>query len=523
MASPVANDATSGVREGLSSVTRGTLYLLVATLCLVGLTFVSRVIVVRSISTSDWTAYSLGLTLAAVLSAFGSLGVPSALARNLSSTGSDDDRRALVRAGLLVGSLMAAAAAVALFLVGPSIGRALAEPELGVGLEFFSVAVGASIAGSVIASIFQGYEDVTPNALFLQIINPALFVVFLLIAIVVPPFGISYLEALLAYAAASAITLGLLVAYAVVQLPRRLPPGPRSPGALGPLMRFAAPLFVAGIMSSVTGSGDTLVLGAYHASEVGTYSASLTLARLLQIGISALAYIFLPVAAKFLRQGNPTAVALSYATATKWMILFSLPLFLLFFLLPSASLGFVYGPNYALVIVPLQIAVVGAFLTTLMGPATTAQVAYGQTRLLMYNAVAAGLTDLGLAFALVPAYGYAGSAVAWAGANVAYTALSLAELAYLVGLHPFRRTYLVPIVLTAVPVGVVIALVHPRVPGWSLPALWLGIVGLFILVLLLSRSVDEGDRLLLEAVERLVGRPLRLIRRIGRIGLAVRA
>lgn len=518
----MAQENGSGVREGLSSVTRGTLFLLVATLCLVGLTFVSRVIVVRSISTSDWTAYSLGLTLASVLSALGALGLPSAIARNLPSASSDNDRRAIVRGGLTVGAIMAVGASLTLWLTGPAIARALGEPSLAIGLEFFAIAVGTSIAGSMIASVFQGYEDVTPNALFLQIVNPALFVVFLTVALVVPPFGISYAEALAAYAAANAATLGLLVAYAFWRLPRHLPPGPRTPHALAPLMRFAAPLFVAGIMASVTGSGDTLILGVYHPSEVGTYTASLTLARLLQIGISALGYIFLPVAAKFLRQRNTVAVSLSYATATKWMILFSLPLFLLFFLLPSASLRFVYGPAYSVVVLPLQIAVTGAFVTTLLGPATTTQVAYGQTRLLMYNAIAAGIIDLSLAFVLIPSHGYAGSATAWAGANVAYTALSLGELAVLVGLHPFRRPFVVPIVLTAVPVGALIAVLRPSVPDWSLPILWLAIAGLFVGVVLLSRSVDEGDRLLLEAVEGLVGRPLRLLRRIGRRGLPTR-
>jgi len=46
----LATDSDAVVREGLSSVTKGTLFLLVSTLLLVALTFVSRVIIVRSIS-----------------------------------------------------------------------------------------------------------------------------------------------------------------------------------------------------------------------------------------------------------------------------------------------------------------------------------------------------------------------------------------------------------------------------------------------------------------------------------------
>ncbi len=509
----------SGVREGLSSVTRGTLFVLVSTLCLVGLTFVSRVVLVRGISPGAWNAFSFGLTLAGVLSAFGTLGLPNAVARNIPYASSDDERRAIIRGALLVGSGAAAAISVVLWLTAPSIGKALGQPAIGLGLEYFPIAVGSSIVATLIASVFQGYEDVTPNALYLQVINPALFVGFLGVAVVVPAYGISFTESLVAYAAANAVTLGLLVLYLYRRLPRRLPSGPRAPGAVSRLLRFAAPLFVVSIMSSVIGSGDTLVLGVYHSGEVGTYVASLTLARLLGIGIGALGYIFLPVASKLLRQNDARSILLTYTTVTKWMILVSLPLFLLFFFLPSASLGFVYGSSYTAVITPLEVAVLGAFLTTLVGPATTAQVAYGQTRLLMYNAVVAGVADLVLALWLVPSLGYVGSAIAWASANALYSAASLAELAVLSNVHPFRRHFVLPLVASAVPVGLVLGVVRPTVPLLALPALGLGCAGLFVVVVLLTRSVDDGDRLLLEAVERLFGRPLWLLRRIGRYGL----
>lgn len=515
----VKSDAS--VREGLSSVTRGTLFLLVSTLCFVGLNFVSRVIVVRGLSTSDFNAFSFGLTLAGFLSAFGTLGLPSAVARGIPYATSDAERRTIVRATLLIGCAAALGASLVLFFFAHAIGSALGSSAIGVGLMFFPVALGTTILSSLIVSIFQGYEDVTPNAVFMQIVNPALFVAFLLVAVFVPPFGISYTESLIAYALANLATLGLVSLYAWRRIPRVLPRGPRAPEALGRLLRFAAPLFVVGVMVSVTSSGDTLILGIYHESEVGAYSASLTLARLLQIGISAAAFIFLPVASKFLRQDDPGSIRITYATVTKWMILVSLPLFLLFFFLPVSSLGFVYEARYTLAgsVVPLQITVVGAFITTLIGPATTTQVVYGQTRLLAYNAVAAGVTDFGLSLLLTPTYGYVGAAVAWASANVLLTGLSLGELVLLSGVHPFRRHFVVPLVVTAVPLGVVLGVFQLSLRSYELIGLGLGIAALFIVLVLATRSIDDGDRLLLEAIERLIGRPLPLLRRLGRLAL----
>lgn len=515
----MGTDTAAEVREGLSTVTRGTLFLLVATLLLIGFQFASRVIVTRSISKADWSAFTFALTLIGVLASFGTLGLPNAIARQIPYASSDAERRTIIRATLWIGSAAAIGASVVLFLLGPTIGSALGSSAITEALQFFPIALGTTILASLIVSVFQGYEDVTPNAVFVQIVSPALFVAFLLVAIITPPFGISYLEALIAYVLANVVSLSLIVLYTWRRLPRRLPPGPRAPEALGRLLRFAAPLFVVGVMTSITGSGDTLILGIYHESEIGTYSNSLTLARLIQIGISAASFIFLPVASKFLRQDDSNSIRITYATVTKWMILFSLPLFVLFFFLPSASLGFVYGPSYSSVILPLQIAVAGAFITTLLGPSTTAQVVYGQTRLLAYNAVIAGALDLALSFALIPTYGYVGAAIAWSTANVAFFVLSLGELILLSEVHPFRRHFLLPLVATAIPVGLLLAFAPASLSGLILVPVGLGIALLFVVLVLVTRSIDDGDRLLLDAIERLVGRPLPWLRRLGRLAL----
>ncbi len=517
---------TSGdqVREGLSSVTRGTLFLLVATLCYVGVNFVSRVIVIRSISMSEWSAFSLALALAGVISAVGTLGLPSAVARSLPYSTSDAERRSMVRGSLWIAGASGLVGTVALFLSAPAIGTALGSAslpasELTLALQLFSVTIATGVISTVIASIFQGYEDVTPNALFLQILQPTLFVVFLVGVVVQPPHHVSYVDALATYAVSNVAALVLVVVYAARRLPRRLPPGPTAPGALRNLLLFAAPLFVVGLMSTLTGSGDTLVLGIYHSGEVGTYTASLTLARLLTIGVSAASYIFLPVATKFIRRNDANAVELTFTTVTKWMILFSLPLFVLFFFLPTESLGFVYGSSYTLITVPLDITVLGAFVTTLLGPGPTTQVAYGRIRLLAYNAVVAGLLNVGIAFLLVPAHGYVGAAIAWASANAAYSALSIFELAVMDRIHPFRPHFVVPLAATGLPLALLFSIYRPRFPWWSLPPIGLAIAGLFVLVILLTRSIDVGDAMLLDALERMVGRPILFLRRLGRLAL----
>ncbi len=97
--------------------------------------------------------------------------------------------------------------------------------------------------------------------------------------------------------------------------------------------------------------------------------------------------------------------------------------------------------------------------------------------------------------------------------------LSLVELAVLTGIHPFHGHLVVPVLATGLPIGAALWFFHPNLPFWALPALGLGIALLFVVLVLATRSIDEGDRLLLEAVEQLFGRPLPFFRRLGRYAL----
>ena len=509
-------EAPPGARDGLSSVTRGTLVMMLGTLGFVAESFVARVLLIRGLTPDEWANFFVGLTLVGLLSAIGGLGIPSAVARTLPFEGDPREQRRVVRTSLYVVIPSAIALSGLLALLSLPIRVTFQSPLLAETLLFFAVAVGLSIVGGLLAAIFQGYEDVLPNALFVQVANPTLFILFLWIAKGSGPFRIPYTSALAAYTLSGVLAMAALLAYTRLSLPLHLPRGPSEPGVSSRLLRFAMPLFVVVLLGFVAGNVDALVLAAVDRSAVAFYSADLSLARLLQIGLGSLGFIILPVTARFVRLGDTASVRTTYTTATKWMVLTSLPLFLIFFLFPAPSLTFVYTASYAGTGVPLQIMLLGAFASTIVGPSTAAQVAFGQTRLLLYNTAIAATVDIILSVVLIPPLGVTGAALAWTAATGLYPVLSMAELAATVGVHPFRRHYLLPLVVTAVPSAAALFLVPFAPPLWSLPLIVLGIAGLFVLVVLVSRSLDSGDVLLLEALENVLGTRLTGLRRFGR-------
>ncbi|MFZ0831320.1 MAG: flippase [Thermoplasmata archaeon] len=509
-------DSSDQTRDGLTSVTRGTVVMLFGTLVSIGLLFLSRVILVRKLSVASWGTFSLGLTIVGLLSAVATLGLPQAVARNLAFVSAPADRRAIIRGAFQYLLPVTAGVSLALFLFGLSLGPAYHDAQLGLTLEYFAGVVALGVPATLIAAIFQGFEDALPNAIFVQVLNPALFIVFLVATEAFLPLNQQFVGALAAYLVADVAVLGLILLYFRRRIARVLPRVPPTPGYGGRLIAFALPLLVVGVLTSVSGSADTLILGILDRPEVGFYTATLSLARLLGLGLSSVGYIFLPVAARFLGNRDTSSLKLTYATATKWTLVVALPLFIVFFFFPGESLGFVYTAKYSATIDPLRIVVLGGFVASLFGPASAAQIAFGRTQMVLLNTVIAAGADVGLSFALIPSHGSVGAAIAWSVSTVLFPMLSTIELGLLEGLHPFERHYLLPLAVTGIPIGLLFGLVPFHPAWWVLVVIAVGSALLFVAVVLGTRSVDRGDRLLLEAVEQFLGRRLSFIRRVGR-------
>lgn len=511
-------DRPSTLDRGLRSVTRGTLVVFVASLVFVVVSFLWRVLLVRTLSPEAWSVFALGLAYVGLFANVGRLGLGNTLARNLPHARSDAERRGIVRVAILLGITGGVLATISLYLAARPLGESIGIPGMTLTLEWFALSIFFVVVSTLLASIFQGYEDVGPNAYFIQILNPTLFLAFVGFEAYLPFVPFSLDDVLAGYVLAAAITLAVVGVYTWVRLPRRLPRGPRQRDTLAPTVALALPFLVVATAFYVSGWGDTLVLGVYDAPQVGSYAASVAMARLLTMGITALSFIYLPVASRYHREGDFGSIGTLYVTATKWILLASLPFFLLFVFLPGPSLRLVYGPEYGSVVVPLQILAAGAFVSTLMGPSIAAQMAFAHKWLLLVNSVIAASVDVGVSLWLVPREGATGAAIAWASAVALYPALSLLEIAAFHRVHPFRRNFGIPLVTTAVPLGLLFVVLPQTLAGWTLLVLGVGTLLWFVVMVIATRSIDDGDHRLLDIIETMLGTRLGLLRRIGALG-----
>ena len=506
--------------DALASIGRGTAAMVVGSVLFLIFNFLGRVAVARLVSVSAWGLFNLGLALTGFLALIALLGLHQATARTISYETDPYVRQQIIRRALAITSIDAIVfSAVVFFLAHPlaAIFASGATGELTLVFQMFSVTIGFTLLSSYLAALFQGFERAGPNAWFNQTLNPGIFLVFLVLLFA---FHLGFLGALIAYVVASGAAFAALLAYTLTRIPELLPKLPPRTVAPPPKVprefwRLTVSFWGVNALGFVTTFIDTLILGVYRpASQVGLYSAATTFARLFLVGNTALAYVYLPVTARLQREGSYGTIQWTYVTATRWVVALGFPLLLLFVFLPSQSLAEVFGPGYQNAALALPVLVVAAFVSNALGPVTATLAGLGRGYVLNAISLVSASLNVGLSFLLIPGTGLLGAAVAWSVSRVVFTGLGAIVLYRSHQIVSFRRGLLLPTLValgSGVPLFVLFDLL--RVPGWTIYPLFVIGLAVFLGAMLVTRNINRGDLLAVRAAEKLLGRPLPLLRR----------
>jgi O-antigen/teichoic acid export membrane protein len=506
----------AGLDRTLRSVSRGTAVMAAATIILVGLQFLTRVVVTRNVSGDQWGEFNLGLALANFLALVAAFGIPTATARSLAFEETYDARMALIRKALYVSLPVAVASSVLVYLLADQLASVFHAPELGDVFRLFSVSVGLTMLSNVLVGIFQGLERAEPNAIFIQIVNPSLFFLFTAI-FVFAHWG--FVGVLVGY------TLSWVGAFAALALysSRRLPALLRSVSsesftgdATGRVsfVSLSVTLFGVATLAYLTSYADTILLGIFRPEDlVGQYSSAMNLTRLLLVGTGTVTFVYLPVTSRLRREQNYDGLRHTYVTVTRWMALLTLPFTFLFFFDPMFSLAFTFGPNQVGGSTALQILVLANTVAILLGPSTATLGGLGGTRSVLRFTVVSTVANFALCFLLIPPYGMIGAAIAWSTARLLFPLLALVQVYVEHGISPFHSHFVRPLALTTVLLVPLFWLLPMDPNVWLVPVLLLIPFVTFAAAILVTRSVDRGDIVFLAAAEGRV-RFVRPIRRL---------
>ncbi len=497
--------------SAIDSIGRGTTVMIFGTVTFLLLGFIVRVELARHLSLEAFGSFNLGLALASLLTLMALLGLHSATARTLAGRPDPAVRLRLIRFVSGVTVVTAVVASTSVYLLAGSLAN-LFNPaeasELTSVFQLFSITIGFTLLNTLIAAIFQGFEDTVPNAWINQMVQPASFLVFLAIFIY---YGLSLNDALVSWVASNAITFVALLVYAFHRLPRYIPPA-TTPAAQVPkgLWSLSVSLWGVTTLAFLTAYVDTLILGAFWPEEqVGIYSAEMTLARLILVASGAVTYIFLPVAARLQGEGDIATIRETYPTVARWILVVTTPLFLDFGLLPVDASTAIFGPAYAPGSTALVIITLAAIASVAFGPVNATLAGMGMTRPLLIATVIAAVANVVLSLTLIPQYGLLGAAVAWSAARVLYPGSGATALYREHRITTARRRLLVPFGVTLA-IGVPLFLSLSLVPHghWIVYPMYFVGLAIFLVTIFGLHAVDEGDLFVCRLGERVLGRPL---------------
>jgi O-antigen/teichoic acid export membrane protein len=502
---PAPDDSTSLAEETSRLMGRGTMIMIASTLAFFTLTFAGYVIAARILPVTEWGKFSLGVAFTSFLSVVIILGLNNAVARTLVLEPTPQGRYAIVRWSLWVSAGLSIAASIATYFLATPISLLFHEAGLVPVLQILAASVGLGAITPMFCAVFQGFQDMLPNALFNQVLNPAVFLV-LVVGLLVLGWGLE--GALVAYLVADILGFAASVLYYQRRIHRHLPVELRGHGRPSRVLWLSAiALWGVSSLAFITAYADTLFLGAYRSVlDVGYYSTAMTLARTLLLAGSALTFVFLPLAARLARQRQIGLLRTAYTVATRWILVVSIPLFLLFFLLPSESVTAIFGAKYLPAAGALQLLSLTAFVASLVGPSNACLAGLERDRAQLASAGFSAVTNVALSFALIPTYGVIGAAIAWGVARALYPLACLVILYRDYGIHPFRPILVRPLALTlgiTAPVFLAVRLLISAT--WVVYPLFFVALGVFLVSMLVTRSFLPDDLVFVRAGERILG------------------
>jgi len=529
----------ASLSASLQQILRGSGITFIGSLTGLLLAFVSRLLVARFGTETEYGIYVLGLSIVSICALVATLGLTSGVSRNIAAAQAKGESwkvREFVFASLAIVAAAGTLLAGGLFLSAGFISNTVFhQRELALPLQIFAVAIPFFALLNLGLAIFQGFRRVTQMTFFQNVVFNAVFIAFLAGALYL---RIPFVSVFFAYLASLVVTLVCLALYGKRTLSASLTRTSNHSeklftSATAYLVKFSLPLLVAAALETLGLWIDTLMLGGLRsATEVGIYNAALPLSLLVSTPLSAAAYIYIPVISGLYAQNQRKAISRNLVIMTKWICLITMPIAFTLFLFPDVIISLTFGSKYAAAADALRILSFGLFLLTTSGLVMDTLLAFGHSRFLMASAFLMLTVDVILDVLLIPLFSIEGAAVADVCALACWQLVNCLKLYSLSGLHPFSRNLLKPLAVvvgalavfhyalrSALNVGT-LDILHGvstnvfQVTYLALPLFFVFFLALYILAVLLTRSLDEEDLQLITTIETRTGVNLVPLKRI---------
>jgi len=499
------SDDIAGVESEIGQIARGAGVGMGGNIIYYAVSYLFGILIARQIGAENYGLYTLGVTAVTLTSLITSAGLARGLMRFASISrgeGQGADLRYLSMVTLATGGGLSLVAALVFWFfpdVILSVMHWSDKQEMLILLPVLAITIPAMTLTGIAIAGTQVFRTMRYRALVTHIIQPLVKLGVALLLIIT--FGMELMAPVLGFVTAQVVG-ALLALFFLTRLIRSIPKQVEDhTGLERKLISFSAPLMLTNVVAYLNGRTELLVLGIFLAADsVGVYNAAVRLAGLGLIVLTAFNAIFSPVVSDLHNRGRVAQLSTLFKLVTRWIFAAAMPIFLVQMLFAPQIMG-LFGPEFEEGAQALRLLSIGQIINLATGAVGVMLIMSGRSNIAFINSVVMLLIALALDFWLVPVYGLMGAAAAGAFVIASVNIVRLGEVWFLMRMHPFSRAYFKPLV-AALPALAVGLLWRQWLPLHSFVYLVLAclVVGGLYLVALLMLGLDQGDRVMIEAL-----------------------
>jgi len=495
-------DSRSHFDEIVNDVVKGGFIGLGGQVSYKALSFILHIALARILGPYSYGLYVLGLTILTLLQRFSSLGLQNGVVRfGAIYLGRKDKARlkAVLRSSYLISLGSGIVFSMVLFSLSGFIATGIFDkPDLALVLKLFALCLPFYSLMMVSANSFKVFRKMEYEVITHNVFHPIstlfmLGIIFLL--------GYRLLGAIFAFISSSLLS-AILAAYLLYKIFPEIISKIRIEYDLKELLTYSLTMLLLGFSYILLLTIDRIMIGFFGSSaDVGIYNAASITAVQASIFLGSFTPIFLPSIAELSNQNRFNELENLLKLVTRWVFIFTLPLSVIFVLFSKEIMG-IFGHEFRMGWTVLVVLSLAQLINASTGPVGSILTLGGRQKMELLNSSCLGLCNIILNIFLIPRYGILGAAIATASSLTLVNVLRLFEVYSFFKMHPYRYSYLKPILASLVAFGV-----------WLLMDLFrqthetIHVSGIFIFVITYLLTItllgfDEEDKLVLQSIKR---------------------
>lgn len=471
-----------------------------------GLSFFFTAVLQRVLGTAGLGLYRVVAQVLMIAGQLGLLGFNYASMRWIARARVANDQglvRGAAQVGLTASGVSSFVIGATLVLLAPRLAPVFCKNDCDVSKFTELIRVGALYVPlfavtQVLRYCTQGYKTMVPSVVVGNIIQPAVRFV---IGVALLLAGFEVLGAV--------VTLVLSFMVAAVAgwwyLRRMLPGQTEAEPPVRPfrdMVRFALPQAGSSLLGIQSLGIGIILLGALDTKfEAGLFAVALALQGPAGVFLSGIVNIWAPVVSDLYERGDLNRLGALYQTITRWIATFAFPISTAMILEPDLFLIF-FGRDAAPAAPVIAVLAVGNLFYSGTGPTGYVLSMTGRPGVNFVNSIVGVALYTGLGLIFVPKYGAIGMAWVDAGVTAAINTARVIQAKVLVGVQPFGRSFIKPVVATAV--AACVLLLWRLIPGdgYGVEAAGMTVAGVVYVAVLAAFGVDEQERYVWERIKR---------------------